>query len=159
MTQKAVKLWLKDINNILEGKYDYEEDGSYIGYLGQKAEVYGNPILLSNISNFLNDATDIYDELLIPALNKITGIKLKNKNYRLHDRRAIKIEYEDKILALNVYGFLNFQNDKYEDFNSFTYYRPWIVGVHRAKNKEEMILYTIQAFELWLEDNKAEMLI
>ncbi len=164
---KAVKLWLIDYErNIANGKVkSYQNEKDSLAEFREKAELYGNPFVCSNAAYYLRDCTEIYDAFLIPALNslkKISGvnIKIKNKNARVDidgwEYRYIEILYNDVNLKFNICNFWNSKTDSYVENHSFIFYRPWIVGVHKAKSPKEMIEYTKQAFELWLDDLKED---
>lgn len=159
LTKSAVKLWLIDLEkNILTGKwnsFESEEEYYSTGYLGEKADLYGNPFVFANAIDYLREGTEIYDEIVIPALKKIPEIKIKKKEY-WDDWRYIIMTYGDIEFRFNIYNFWNSKRDTYVDNHSFIFYRPWIVGVHKAKTKTELIEYTRQAFELWIEDLKQD---
>jgi len=160
MTKNALKLWLFDYeNNIKKEKYvqtKIEENSK--PYFGEKSEIYGNPFLFSNLVDWLQDGEEIYDAIVIPALKKLPNVTIKKKNVRVkeNDYRYIQIKYNEIDIKFNLFNFWNSKIDKYIDYHSFVFYRPWIVGVHKAKNKVEMIEYTKQSFEIWFEDLKLD---
>lgn len=161
LTSKAIKLWLYDLDqNFIDKECRTFEDEEFysIGYLGEKADLYGNPLVFANCIDFLHDGEEIYDEYVIPALKMIPCVRIKNRNH-FDDYRYIEIEYENEILQFNIYHFWSSKTGVWTDYHSFTFYRPWIVGVHKAQNKNELITYTKQALLLWFKDLLDEGLI
>ncbi len=155
-TAKAIVLWLYDLDQNFINKEcnsfdDAEEDFYSVGYLGTKAELYGNPLVFANCIEFLHNGEEIYDEIVIPALKILSDVKIKNRNY-FDDYRYIEIEYKNTIIKFNIFQFWSSKTQSWTDYHAFTFYRPWIVGVHKSKTKDELRDYTRQSLLLWFKD-------
>ena len=120
--------------------------------------MYGNPLVFANCIDFLHEGKEIYDEYVIPALENIPDVKVKNKN-QFDEHRYIEINYNNEIIQFNIRWVWTSKTETWTDYHAFTLYRPWIVGVHKAQNREELIDYTKQSLLLWFKDLSEEGMI
>lgn len=162
-TKKSIQLWLYDLeNNIQTGKcsnFEKGEEYEAIGYLGEKASLWGNPYVFANCIEFLRQGNEIYDDIVVPALHKIPEIKLKDISFDIDGYRYIVVSRNKIKITFNIFQVYTSKTKEWKDYFSFIFYRPWIVGVHKAKAKEELIEFTMQSIELWLIDLEEEELI
>ena len=160
MTKKSLKLYLIDFkNNINNEQYVPTQIGDYSKlHFGRKSEIYGNPYVFANLVDWLYDGEEIYDDIVIPVLKKMANVTLEEKNIKgkENDYRYIQIKYNNVEIKFNIFNFWNSKINKYIDYHSFIFYRPWIVGVHKAKTEAEMREDTKQSFEIWFEDLKLD---
>ena len=145
--------------NIQTGKcksYEKNEDYESIGYLGEKASFWGNPFVFANCIDFLRQGNEIYDDIVIPALEKISEIKIQKKKQTIDEYRYIEISFNKIVITFNIFQTYTSKTKEWKDYFSFIFYRPWIVGVHKANSKKELIEFTMQSIELWLMDLQEE---
>lgn len=159
-TEKSVKLWLYDLeNNIQTGKcksFEKDEDYESIGYLGEKASFWGNPFVFANCIDFLRQGNEIYDDIVIPALETMPALKIQRKKQTIDEYRYIVISFNKIDITFNIFQTYTSKTKEWKDYFSFIFYRPWIVGVYKAKSKKELIEFTRQSIELWLIDLQEE---
>lgn len=135
-------------------KLDFEGNEKLFG---NELELYGNPFLLSCINKFFTGTdTEIWilNALVIPALTEITEIS--NIHLNTDDYPYVVFTYQNLEYWLDLTMFYNPKLEKYCYKNSFTFYKDWIVGCHKASSETQMINYTKKAILTWLNDNDAQ---
>lgn len=122
-----------------------------------EADLLANPFLLSAIDNNFYDSdldTRILETLVIPALKSIENINNVHIDKDTFD--YVVFNYYKEEYWLNLTMFYNPQFQEWSYKNSFTFYRPWIIGCHEATSEEQMIKYTKDAIIMWLNDCSAQ---
>lgn len=160
-TKEAILLWLDDIDAQTK---DFPKD-EYLDYselaFGADGEVFSNPYLLANANYLISTKKPnakklprsgwIYESIIMPAMEKVSGITKIGLSEYYRDV-TVAFKYKDREMSVDLNGFYDAQTDKMYDYHSFTFYRPWIIGVRYATSEKEMIEYTQKAIELWLKD-------
>lgn len=163
-TKEAILLWLNDIDaqtkDLPKDENDEDFDYSELAF-GEDREVFSNPYLLANANYLISSKKPkakkltrngcIYESIIIPAMEKASGItEIELSEY--YRNVTVGFKYKGREMYVDLNGFYDAQTDKTYDYHSFTFYRPWIIGVRYAASEQEMIEYTEKAIELWLKD-------
>ena len=159
-TEEAILEWLKDKDaqsNILTEKDFFSESEKVFG---PDCELFSNPWELSKVGSLITNKKPkkqtlendwIYQSIIFPAAKKVSA--LSNPEICEYEREVtIKAFYNGIELYFDLSGFFDSKTNQTHYHNSFTFYRPWIIGCRYAKSEEQMIEYTKKAIELWLED-------
>lgn len=157
-TKNAILLWLHDeIAQYNPEKFDDTSNEVF----GDDKDLFSNPLLLANVNYLitqkkpkkktLDPGNWLYEEIIIPACKRIT--ELKNPKIREYYREvSIKAEYKGCTIDFDLNGFYETKTNSMHDYHTFTFYRPWIVGVRYATNIVKMIDYTERAIRMWLSE-------
>ncbi len=164
-TKDAILEWLKDKDaqsNILTEKDFFDESEKVFG---ADCELFSNPWELSKVGHLITSKKPkkqtlendwIYQSIILPAAKKVSA--LSDPQICEYDREVtIKAFYNGIELYFDLSGFFDSKTNQPHYHNSFTFYRPWIIGCRYAKSEEQMIEYTKKALELWLEDVGEEL--
>lgn len=160
-TKEAILLWLDDIDaQTKDLPKDEDLDYSELAF-GADREVFSNPFLLANANHLISTKKPnakklpgggwIYESIIMPAMEKVGGLTEIGLSEYYRDV-TVAFKYKGREMYVDLDGFYDAQTDKTYDYHSFTFYRPWIIGVRYAASEQEMIEYTEKAIELWLKD-------
>ena len=169
LTSKIVK-WqtiyelVKDFNNLaLANDILQNVDGIEEGKVfGDDEEIYSNPFIIASCD--LNELAGsekaknwILETFVMPALEKYGCTNIKKFGYGKSDDWGanftfIQFEFNGYKINMDFNGIWVFNLGKNFKYYSFTFYRPWIVGVRTAKSLQEMQDSTFNAVSLWLNE-------
>ena len=124
---------------------------------GSDVDVLSNPFLLSSVEKFFcGSETDfwILNSFVVPALKEIDGIT--DVHTDTDEYPFAVFNYQKHEYWLNLTRFYNPKSEKWSYKNSFTFYKPWITGCHKATTKKQMIEYTKKAILAWMNDEDAQ---
>ena len=150
---------IRDFNNqslaydISNGVDDIDIGG---GVMGSDNELFDNPYLLAMYGDVIlkkepNTKANfwIYSDYLIPALEECT------KDIRQFSHGGLAYTgcvYGKEALHITLFSTYSNTSGKWYGYFSFTFYRPWIVGIRTATNNAQMVEMTKRAVKLWLFD-------
>ncbi|MCI6259406.1 MAG: PD-(D/E)XK nuclease family protein [Spirochaetia bacterium] len=165
-TRKSILMWLNDKEaqkNCIDND-DYEFSNERV--FGPDVEIFSNPWLLSNTGYLITNKKPnkkklsnywIFENIVLPAAKKIKT--LSNVKIEEYYREVfIQATYKNVTINFDLSDYYNNKNNNTYSYNSFTFYRPWIIGCRYAKDENEMINYTKNAIELWLKDIESDCL-
>lgn len=158
-TRKAIILWLNDVDAQCNPKnFDKISDEVF----GDDKDLFSNPILLADVNYLitqkkpkkkkLGSGSWLYENIIIPACKQIPELKNPEISEYYYRKVTIKAEYKGYKIDFDLNGFYETKTNTMHDYHTFTFYRPWIVGVRYAQNMEEMISYTTKAIRIWLSE-------
>lgn len=157
-TKNAILLWLHDEI----AQYNPEEfENTSNEVFGDDKDLFSNPFLLANVNYLitqkkpkkktLDPGNWLYEKIIIPACKQITELN-KPEISEYYREVSIKAEYKGYTIDFDLNGFYETKTNSMHDYHTFTFYRPWIVGVRYATNIDKMIDYTEKSIRMWLSE-------